>query len=80
MTGTDSQRNAAPARPITLVRGGATPEELAIAMVVLARAARSAQANDPPRRRTSVWVERARLARRPLAQGPDAWRRSALPR
>ncbi|GGM63352.1 acetyl-CoA carboxylase biotin carboxyl carrier protein subunit [Micromonospora sonchi] len=79
MTGTDAQRDAAAARPIALVRGGATPEELAIVMVVLARAARSAQANDPPRRRTSVWVERARLARRPLVHGPGAWRSSALP-
>ncbi|MEH1017623.1 acyl-CoA carboxylase subunit epsilon [Micromonospora sp. CPCC 206060] len=78
MIGTDAQRDAAPARPIALVRGDATPEELAIVMVVLARAAHSTKANPPPRC-TSVWIERARLARRPLAHVPGAWRGSALP-
>ncbi|GAA2716430.1 acyl-CoA carboxylase subunit epsilon [Micromonospora olivasterospora] len=78
--GTDLQRDAASARPIALVRGGATPEELAIVMVVLARAACSTTANDLTPRRTSVWAERARLARQPLAHAPGAWRSLALPR
>ncbi|MEO3781328.1 acyl-CoA carboxylase subunit epsilon [Micromonospora sp. B11E3] len=76
--GTDAQRDAASARPIALVRGNATPEQLAIVMVVLARAARSTKANPPPRG-TSAWVEHARPARRPLVHAPGAWRSSALP-
>ncbi|MCX4469606.1 acyl-CoA carboxylase subunit epsilon [Micromonospora sp. NBC_01655] len=80
MTGTDEQRDGAPPRPIVLVRGDATPEQLAALMVVLARATGSATANDPAPRRSSVWVERARLVRPPLFRGPGAWRNSALPR
>ncbi|WP_204038331.1 acyl-CoA carboxylase subunit epsilon, partial [Micromonospora qiuiae] len=79
MNGTDARRDAAHAQPIALMRGNATRAELAVVMVVLAHAARSAEASGPPPRGASVWGERARLARRPLVHGPGTWRSSALP-
>ncbi|NJC71465.1 acyl-CoA carboxylase subunit epsilon [Planosporangium thailandense] len=79
MSGADDRRPAATARPVALVRGDATPEQLAAVMVVLVRAAESAKVKDPAARRASLWSERARLARRPSGPGPGAWRNSALP-
>jgi hypothetical protein len=80
VTAADDLGDAVRARPIALVRGDATPEEVAALMVVLASAAGSTKAPDPAPRRTSGWVERSRLARQPLGHRPDGWRGSALPR
>ena len=64
---------------LRVIRGDATPEEIAaVIAVLLARAAAVADASaaaPPP----SAWADRGRLVRRPLFPGPDAWRRSALP-
>jgi len=65
-------------RPVLrVVRGDATPEEIAALVAVLL--ARPAVDEPSPRRAPSAWSDRARLMRRPLFPGPDAWRRSALP-
>ena len=68
-----------PGQPLLrVIRGDATPEEIAaLVAVLLARAADTAA---PGRARSrSGWADRSRLLRRPLSPGPGAWRRSALP-
>jgi len=70
-----------PGRPLLrVVRGDATPEEIAAVVAVLL--ARSADAGAPGQARSvsGLWADRSRLLRRPLSPGPGAWRRSALPR
>ena len=68
----------APERPVLrVVRGDATPEEIAAVVAVLL--SRPALAEPRPRQAPSAWADRSRLLRRPLFPGPDAWRRSALP-
>ena len=64
--------------PIRLVRGQASPEEVAALVAVLAATAGGGE--DPAPRHRSVWASRDRLVRAPLAHGPGAWRASALPR
>ena len=65
-------------RPVLrVVRGDATPEEIAALAAVLL--SRSAADEPPPRPLPSAWADRSRLLRRPLFPGPDAWRRSCLP-
>jgi Acyl-CoA carboxylase epsilon subunit len=62
---------------LRVVRGDATPEELAaLVAVLLSRSAEADAAPAPPR---SAWSDRSRQLRRPLYPGPGAWRRSALP-
>ena len=69
----------APERPVLrVVRGDATPEEIAAVVAVLL--SRPAVAEAAARPLPSAWADRSRLLRRPLFPGPDAWRRSALPR
>ncbi|MEV0404820.1 acyl-CoA carboxylase subunit epsilon [Actinoallomurus sp. NPDC050550] len=65
---------------LQVVRGDASPEEIAALVAVLtarARAAEAAGATPPPRR--SAWADRSRQLRRPLPHGPGAWRTSTLP-
>jgi hypothetical protein len=65
-------------RPVLrVVRGDATPEEIAALVAVLLT--RPADVSPPPWPTPSAWADRGRLLRRPLFPGPDAWRRSALP-
>ena len=64
--------------PLRLVRGDATPEEVAAVMAVLS--AVSAGAPEPTPRHTSQWSSPARALRRPLSPGPGAWRASSWPR
>ncbi|GAA4606885.1 hypothetical protein GCM10023195_25470 [Actinoallomurus liliacearum] len=65
---------------LQVVRGDATPEEIAALVAVLTARARAASAvrTTPPARR-SAWADRSRQLRRPLPHGPGAWRTSALP-
>jgi hypothetical protein len=66
---------------LRVVRGDATPEEIAALVAVLtarARARRSAASTAPARR--SAWADRARGLRSPLAHGPGAWRAGGSPR
>jgi hypothetical protein len=65
---------------LQVVRGDATPEEVAAVVAVLAARAVAATAPSGPARRPSVWAQRSRLVRRPITAGPGAWRASGLPR
>lgn len=67
---------------LRVVRGDATPEEIAavIAVVTAANARASAAAGEAPAPRVSAWRDPAHRMRRPLPHGPGAWRASALPR
>ena len=68
-----------PARPsLRVVRGDATPEEIAALVAVLA-ARGGDEASSQPRSVKNEWSDRSRLLRRPLSPGPGAWRASALP-
>jgi Acyl-CoA carboxylase epsilon subunit len=65
---------------LRVVRGDATPEEIAALVAVLTARARAAEAARPtPPRRRSAWADPARRLRRPLPHGPGAWRAGALP-
>ncbi|SDP29548.1 Acyl-CoA carboxylase epsilon subunit [Pedococcus dokdonensis] len=62
-------------RPLRLVRGDATPEEVAAVLAVLT--AVSGGSAEPAPRHTSQWASRERAVRRPLSPGPGAWQSSA---
>lgn len=62
---------------LRVVRGDATPEEVAAVVAVLA----SLQAPGAPARRSRpAWNAPDRAVRRPLLSGPGGWRASGLPR
>jgi hypothetical protein len=74
---------------LRVIRGDATPEEIAaVVAVLLSRRTAGLEAADRDRApdraaaapRPSTWSDRPGLLRRPLHPGPGAWRRSALPR
>jgi hypothetical protein len=73
--GQDERSLARPA--LRVVRGDATPEEIAALVAVLMM--RPAWDRPSPRPAPSAWADRSRLLRRPLHPAPGAWRRSALP-
>jgi hypothetical protein len=60
-----------------VVRGDATPEEIAAIVAVLAAAQSRGR---PAPRRTSEWLAPHRKLRTTFAAGPGAWRASGLPR
>ena len=64
---------------LRVVRGDATPEEIAALVAVLL--ARSADGEAPGLARSvkNAWSDRSRLLRRPVFPAPGAWRRSGLP-
>ncbi|HLI37213.1 MAG TPA: acyl-CoA carboxylase subunit epsilon [Streptosporangiaceae bacterium] len=70
---------------LRVVRGDASPEEIAALVAALASrrtsgaaGPRTGEATAAPAR--PAWPDRARLIGAPLVPGPGAWRRSALPR
>ena len=71
-----ADENEPVAPPLRLVRGDASPEEIAALLAVLS-AASGGEEPAPAPRRTSVRASRERLVRRPLTPGPGAWRASA---
>jgi hypothetical protein len=73
--------DGSPAVVLRVIRGDATPEEIAalVAVVLWARAG-AAGAGEPAAPRRSAWSDRSRLLRAPRRPAPGAWRRSALPR
>ena len=73
MTADDST----PGPPLRLVRGDASPEEVAALLTVLS--AISGGADEPDTRHTSQWASRERALRRPTSPGRGGWRASALP-
>jgi hypothetical protein len=64
---------------LRVVRGDATPEEIAALVAVLLARPADAGAPGPVRSVSGFWSDRSRLLRRPLSPAPGAWRRSALP-
>ena len=75
----DEQDPRAHQRPLLqIVRGDATPEEVA-ALVAVVAVLGSAGA-ERPRRRTPEWSAHHRKVRTTLPHGPGGWRSSALPR
>ena len=64
---------------LRVVRGNATPEEIAALVAVLLIRAGETGAGQPARSGQGNWSDRSRLLRRPLSPGPGAWRRSGLP-
>ncbi|TAK71269.1 MAG: acyl-CoA carboxylase subunit epsilon [Actinomycetota bacterium] len=68
-----------PGRPVLrLVRGSATPEEIAALVAVVTAAARAPQPE--PAAPASQWASPWRQVRRPLQVGPAGWWASTLPR
>jgi hypothetical protein len=78
-----SQADPGPAF-LSVVRGNPTDTELAALVAVLAAragaAAAAAEVPTPARAPRSRWSDKSCLMRASLSPGPDAWRRSALPR
>jgi hypothetical protein len=76
-TADDDQPSARPL--LRVVRGDATPEEIAALVAVLAIRGGDGEAPGVPRSGQNSWSDRSRLLRRPLSPGPGAWRASGLP-
>ena len=72
MTGTEDTRPV-----LRIVKGDATPEEVAALVAVIASMS-GAEAPEPKPR--SSWADPARRMRTALPHGPGAWRSSGLPR
>jgi len=64
---------------LRVVRGDATPEEIAALVAVLLARRADAGAPGPDRSVPGFWSDRAGQLRRPLYPAPGAWRRSGLP-
>ncbi|MEO3876135.1 acyl-CoA carboxylase subunit epsilon [Nonomuraea sp. B12E4] len=65
---------------LRIVRGDATPEEIAALVSVLAaRENPATQPETPPQPRRQTWRNPARGMRKPVVPGKSAWRMSALP-
>ena len=62
---------------LRIVRGDATPEEVAALVAVVAAMGVPASADPKPR---STWADPARRMRTTLPHGTGAWRASGLPR
>ncbi|MEU4228807.1 acyl-CoA carboxylase subunit epsilon [Nonomuraea sp. NPDC026600] len=62
---------------LRIVRGDATPEEIAALVAVLAT--RRSAPEPPTEPRTQTWRNVARTMRKPVVPGKSAWRMSALP-
>lgn len=76
--GTPTEVAAQQRPPLRVVRGDASPEEVAALTAVLAARARTARASwdaaagcEQP---ASRWADRSEQVRRPLPRGRDAWR------
>ncbi len=75
-----ADRDEPPSQPLLrVVRGDATPEEIAALVAVLLAREGDAEAPGPVRSVPGFWSDRASRLRRPLAPAPGAWRRSGLP-
>ena len=61
--------------PAIVVRGPATPEEVAALVAVLSAAA-GHDPQGPEEGRTSPWSAHSVAMRRPVSHGPGAWRTS----
>ncbi len=69
-------QDVAGAPVLTVVRGDASPEEVAALVAVVHAAASGAPADTPP---ASEWGSPRRAVRAPLMAASDGWRASAFP-
>ena len=75
-----AHRDQPPSQPLLrVVRGEATPEEIAALVAVLLARPAGDEAPGPARSVPGFWSDRASQLRRPLYPAPGAWRRSGLP-
>jgi hypothetical protein len=74
-----ADENGPTAPPLRLVRGDATPEEIA-ALVAVLQATAAAGAPPPRRRPVSEWAAPHRRLSTTFPSGPSGWRASAMPR
>ena len=75
-----ADRDQAPSPPLLrVVRGNATPEEIAALVAALLARPADDEAPGPHRSVPGFWSDRASQLRRPLYPAPGAWRRSAWP-
>ncbi|HEX4254604.1 MAG TPA: acyl-CoA carboxylase subunit epsilon [Streptosporangiaceae bacterium] len=65
---------------LQIIRGDATPEEVAAILAVLAVRTRRGTGRQAPANPPSVWADKSRLMREPISPSPAGWRRSAFPR
>ncbi|WP_313949792.1 MULTISPECIES: acyl-CoA carboxylase subunit epsilon [Frankia] len=70
----DDDGQASPPR-LRLIRGNATPEEIAAVVALLAARAVPVESPSPVR---SAWADPTQALRRPLATGAGSWRRSGM--
>ena len=71
---------AEPSTPLVVIKGGATPEEVAaLVAVVSGMAAVQALGEGGTEEVRSVWADPARRMRRPLHPSPQGWRTSGRP-
>jgi hypothetical protein len=74
----DNDQPPAPGEPLLrVVRGDASPQEIAALVAVLA--SRPAVPDVAPEPTRSAWSSRSAQLRRPVTPGPGAWRSSAFP-
>ena len=79
MTSSPAQSPPGP-RPAIVVRGDATPEELAALVAVLSAASGGDGDGDPASDDTaSTWAAHSAAMRRPVGHGPGAWRTALRP-
>lgn len=71
MSDTD-EPSAGPA--LRIVRGDATPEEIAVVTALVTAVASAAPAEPASRIRRGGWNDPSRLHRAPLLPGPNGWR------
>ena len=69
-----------PSTPLILIRGEATPDEVAAVVAVVQALASAAASAAPAPKRRSHWADPSRMHRRPLHAGPGGWWASGLPR
>ncbi len=77
--GDGSQPGAGTAPLLTVIRGDASAEEIAVLTAVLAAKSARAGPQAAPGDRVHGWASRPALLRRPLSHGPGAWRASGRP-
>ena len=63
---------------LRVVKGDATPEEVAALVAVIASMSSAASPSRPKAR--STWADPSRRMRTTLPHGPGAWRASGMPR
>jgi hypothetical protein len=76
----DVERDTSARPPLAVVKGDATPEEVAALVAVLQSVAARGVAPEPRRRPRSEWAAPHRGMRATFPSGPGGWRSSSMPR